>query len=44
MRTGDADPFDGMKFGEAINPTLADLDGDKDLDLAVGDKAGYPSS
>ena len=31
------DPFDGMTFGEAMNPFLLDLDGDGDLDLAAGD-------
>ena len=39
-RRGDADPFDGMAFGDEMNPALADFDGDGDFDLAVGDKAG----
>ena len=39
-RRGDADPFDGMAFGDDMNPALADLDGDGDFDLAVGDKEG----
>ena len=40
-RTGDADPFDGMTFGETmINPSFIDLDGDSDFDLATGNAAG----
>jgi hypothetical protein len=41
FRTGDADPFDGMTFGEAaLNPSLIDLDGDGDYDLAAGNTKG----
>ena len=39
-RRGDVDPFDGMAFGDSMNLALADLDGDGDFDLAVGDWAG----
>ncbi len=39
--TGASNPFDGIDVGAAgALPHFADLDGDSDLDLFVGDKAG----
>jgi hypothetical protein len=37
-RTGTANPFDGIDVGERSTPAFADLDGDGDLDAAVGDR------
>ena len=34
--TGAANPFDGISVGSVAAPTLADLDGDGDLDATVG--------
>jgi Ca2+-binding RTX toxin-like protein len=39
-RTGAANPFNGFSTGFYGRPTLADLDGDGDLDLASGSSAG----
>ncbi|KAK7248951.1 serralysin-like protein [Aureococcus anophagefferens] len=38
--TGTASPFDGIDVGDDIAPALADLDGDGDLDLVVGEEDG----
>ena len=39
-RTGAANPFDGVDVGIDSTPSFADLDGDGDLDAAVGESNG----
>jgi len=39
-RTGADNPFDGIDVGDHSAPTLADLDGDGDWDLVVGESDG----
>jgi choice-of-anchor C domain-containing protein len=37
VRTGAANPFDGLDGGRAASPTVGDVDGDGDLDLLTGE-------
>jgi len=40
LRSGTADPFNGIHVGNNSTPAFADVDGDGDLDAAVGDREG----
>jgi hypothetical protein len=39
-RSGSANPFDGVDLGNLAAPSLADLDGDGDLDMLLGTGSG----
>ncbi|WP_414754407.1 FG-GAP repeat domain-containing protein, partial [Anabaena sp. CCY 9910] len=39
-QTGTANPFNGIDVGFGSTPTLADIDGDGDLDAIVGERDG----
>lgn len=38
--SGTANPFDGLDLGRSTSPVIADLDGDGDLDVLVGESGG----
>ncbi|KAH8076035.1 DNA-directed 5'-3' RNA polymerase [Aureococcus anophagefferens] len=40
-KTGTANPFDGIDVGSYSAPALADVDGDGDIDLVVGESVGF---
>ncbi|MEO0538558.1 MAG: VCBS domain-containing protein [Cyanobacteria bacterium P01_A01_bin.123] len=40
QQTGADNPFNGIEVGSQSNPTLADIDGDGDLDALVGERFG----
>ncbi|NYT27458.1 MAG: VCBS repeat-containing protein [Candidatus Thiodubiliella endoseptemdiera] len=40
VKTGNSNPFDGIDVGTYSGPTLADIDGDGDLDLVMGEDNG----
>ncbi|MBN3909063.1 MAG: VCBS repeat-containing protein [Nostoc sp. NMS1] len=40
QQTGTANPFNGIDVGRFSSPTLADIDGDGDLDAIVGERDG----
>ena len=40
-QTGTANPFNGIDIGTYSTPTLADIDGDGDLDAIIGEQEGY---
>ena len=39
-QTGTANPFNGVDVGDFSTPSFADIDGDDDLDLIVGEQPG----
>ncbi|QLE53574.1 tandem-95 repeat protein (plasmid) [Nostoc sp. C057] len=39
-QTGTANPFNGIDVGSISSPTLADIDGDGDLDVLIGESDG----
>ena len=40
VRTGTANPFNGINLGNSSAPTFADIDGDGDQDLIIGEHVG----